>query len=105
MPIYGYPRTRQGCRAKLGWIGAWAAVLGLVLPGCLAFLIIRGARGGRWEAGLGAGYAIVGLCIPLFVILELVALVCGLAAWFGARDKAGPSAASSPYPGVSKRVP
>ena len=82
--------------AFLGKVSLWTAIIGIVLPMCLAVLAIvvflfltphsrMGPSSDQWEGALAS----LAFCGILFVILELVALGCGIAARRTASGKAG----------------
>src|SRR5207245_1379501 len=60
----------------LGKVSVWSCITGAVLPGGLLALVLFNERLFPLEVALGA----IGPCYMLFVILELVALGCGIAA-------------------------
>ena len=88
-------------RTALGKASLWTAIIGIVLPGCLAILAILvdvylappGRMGAPWYAPAGAMPVLAagGSC---FAVLELVALGCGIAARGTAPGKAGLVASS-----------
>jgi hypothetical protein len=62
--------------ATLGNASLWTAIIGIVVPGCLAVLVAV-----FYPRHLGNDPGpLYALCGVLFVILELVALGCGIAA-------------------------
>ena len=60
----------------LGKASVWSCIIGVVLPGGLLALVLSNERLLPLEVALGA----IGPCYILFVMLELVALGCGIAA-------------------------
>jgi len=54
---------------KLGWLGIWLSIIGLILPILIAI-----------AGGLFFDMDVVSLCMLLFVALELPALGCGIVA-------------------------
>src|SRR5438105_65104 len=60
----------------LGKVSVWSCIIGVVLPGGLLALFLFNERLLPLEVALGA----IGPCYMLFVMLELVALGCGIAA-------------------------
>src|SRR5436190_16303118 len=55
----------------LGKVSLWTSIIGIVLPGCLYVLVAVFFNREGWAYGV---------CELLFVILEFVALGCGIAA-------------------------
>ena|SRR5713101_1258203 len=71
--------------ASLGKASLWSAIVGVVLPGCLAVPVAAFYKP-HLGNDPGLAYALCGL---LLVILELVAFGCGIAAKRTATGKAG----------------
>ena len=69
----------------LGKVSVWSCIIGVVLPGTLLALVLVNERLLPLETVLGAK----GPCYILFVILELVALGCGIAARHTTTGKVG----------------
>jgi hypothetical protein len=80
---------------SMGKASLWTAILGLVVPICLAGLVLvvvlyltpQRYRGAPKYAG--EGLVALGICYLLFCALELVALGCGIAGRHTAAGKAG----------------
>jgi hypothetical protein len=70
-------------KASLGKASLGSSIIGIVLPGCLYVLVAMCLRPPGEQ-----GWA-YGICELLFVILELVALGCGIAARRTPTGKAG----------------
>lgn len=70
----------------LGKVSLWAAVVGVVLPVCLVVVVAMLFSHPALGQDAGPAYACCGL---LFVMLELIALGCGIAARRTATGKAG----------------
>jgi hypothetical protein len=80
----------------LGKASFWAAIAGIVVPVCLVILLVIWVilfvpQGRMGPSGDDAVRIIVGLvvCVAPFVVLELVALTCGIAARDTATGKLG----------------
>jgi hypothetical protein len=69
--------------ASLGTASLWTSIIGIVLPGCLAVLVALLFKPPEPVHGIRT------ICWLLFVILELIALGCGIAARRTATGKAG----------------
>ena len=84
--------------STLGKASLWASLLGIVLPGCLTILPFVGVlyltphtrmgMGPPTPAAEAAGWTLV-LSAVLFVLLELIAFGCGIAASRTATGRAG----------------
>jgi hypothetical protein len=74
----------------VGRTSLWLAITGLVLPILLAIVVsVVLTLANAYETYLRNGGAYYGLCVLLFVVLELAALVCGLVGWRSSSGKAG----------------
>jgi hypothetical protein len=74
----------------VGRTSLWLAVTGLVLPILVAIVVsVVLTLANAYETYLRNGGAYYGLCVLLFVVLELAALVCGLVGWRSGSGKAG----------------
>jgi hypothetical protein len=71
---------------SLGKASLWTSIVGIVLPVCLAVLVAIFLNRPVLGQDPGVAYSLCGL---LFVMLELIALGCGIAARRTATGKAG----------------
>jgi hypothetical protein len=71
---------------SLGNASLWSSIVGVVLPGCLAALVAIFLNNPVLGQDPDPTY---GICAILFLILQLVALGCGIAARCTASGKAG----------------
>jgi hypothetical protein len=61
---------------SLGKISLWTSIAGFVLPvGLAVFVVVR-----YWRAPKNTVLTALAICLVLFVVLEVVAFVCGIRA-------------------------
>jgi hypothetical protein len=69
----------------LGRVSLWTSIVGFVLPGGLGvFIVVR-----YWRAPKNAVLTALAICLGLFVVLEVSALVCGIKARHTTTGKVG----------------